>query len=154
MDIILLEKVRKLGGIGDKVHVKPGYARNFLIPNKKAVFATESNIAMVAVKRVELEKVANVALQEAQERAEKLQLLEVQIVVQASDEGKLYGSIGVRELAEAITGAGIEVAKQEVRLPEGPLHYIGNYEIALQLHSDVTAVVKVAVISENAAGSQ
>lgn len=153
MDIILLEKVRKLGGIGDQVRVKPGYARNYLIPAKKAAFATAANVAMVEAKRAELEKVAKVALQEAEARAAKLQALEVQISAQASEEGKLYGSIGVRELADAITAAGVEAAKQEVRLPEGPIHYVGSYEIALQLHSDVTTVVKVAVVAENATGA-
>ena len=148
MNIILLEKVRKLGSVGEQVNVKPGYARNFLIPKGKAAFATKDNIAMVTAQKAELEKAAEATLAAAQERAEKLKVLEVSLTAQASDEGKLYGSVGVRELADAITAAGEEVAKQEVRLPEGPIHYVGTYEIALQLHSDVTTVVNVPVIAE------
>lgn len=148
MNIILLEKVRKLGSVGEQVQVKPGYARNYLIPAGKAVFATAENVARVAEQKEELERLAQASLQAAQQRAESLQTLQVSMAVQASDEGKLYGSIGVRELAEAITAAGVAVAKQEVRLPEGPIHYLGNYEIALQLHSDVTAMVTVSVVAE------
>lgn len=154
MEIILLEKIRKLGNLGEKVRVKPGYARNFLIPSKKAVFATAENVSMVEAKRAELEKHAVEMFKEAEQRAEKIRELNVTITVQASDEGKLYGSIGVRELAEAVTAAGVEIAKQEVRLPEGPIHYVGNYEITLQLHSDVSVPVKVAVVAEGAITAQ
>ncbi|MFI4954816.1 MAG: 50S ribosomal protein L9 [Gammaproteobacteria bacterium] len=148
MNIILLEKVRKLGGVGEQVQVKPGYARNYLIPAGKAAFATADNIAKVAEQKEELEKAAQATLLAAQQRGEALQALQVSLAAQASEEGKLYGSIGVRELAEAITAAGIAVAKQEVRLPEGPIHYVGSYEIALQLHSDVTAIVAVTIVAE------
>ncbi len=148
MDVILLQKVRKLGGVGDKVHVKPGYARNYLIPGGRAVFATPENIERVAAQRAELEKAAAEMLKVAEGRAEKLKSLQVSLAAQASEEGKLYGSVGVRELADAITAAGVDVEKQEVRLPEGPIHYVGNYEIALQLHSDVTVIVPVAIVPE------
>jgi len=148
MQVILLEKIRKLGTLGESVNVKPGFARNFLIPTGKAVFATEANLEMVEAKRAEFEKAEAAALKEAQQRAEKLQALQIVMKVQTSDEGKLYGSIGVREIANAITEAGMEVEKSEVRLPEGPIHYVGKYEITLQLHSDVSALVNVTVNSD------
>jgi large subunit ribosomal protein L9 len=148
MNIILLEKVTKLGTVGDQVDVKPGYARNYLLPTGKAVFATAENLTLVAEQKAQLEKAAAELLAAAQKRAEQLQTQEISIKAQASEDGKLYGSIGVRELAEAITASGVDVSKQEVRLPEGPIHYIGTYEIALQLHSDVTVTVSVSVIQE------
>ena len=148
MEVILLEKVGKLGGLGDKVGVKSGYGRNYLIPYGKAVPATAANVAEFDVRRAELEKAAAEKLAAAQARAEQVNALEVTIVSKAGDEGKLFGSIGVRDVADAITAAGVEVNKSEVRLPEGPLRVVGEFEITVHLHSDVDAVVKLTVVSE------
>jgi large subunit ribosomal protein L9 len=148
MEVILLEKVSKLGSIGDKVAVKSGFGRNYLIPQGKALAATATNLAEFEARRAELEAAAAQAKSEAQARAEKLAELAVTIEANAGDEGKLFGSIGTRDLAEAITAAGVEVTKAEVRLPEGALREIGEYEINVQLHSEVTQAVKVAVVAE------
>jgi len=148
MNVILLEKVGKLGSLGDKVTVKSGYGRNFLIPQGKAVPANDANVAEFETRRAELEKAAAEKLAAAEARAEKLNELEVTIVSKAGDEGKLFGSIGTRDIADAISAAGVEVAKSEVRLPEGSLRSVGDFEIAVQLHSDVTAIVKLAVVAE------
>ncbi|MDX1453602.1 MAG: 50S ribosomal protein L9 [Oleiphilaceae bacterium] len=148
MEVILLEKVGKLGGLGDKVSVKSGFGRNFLIPYGKAVPANEANIAEFEARRAELEKAAADKLAAAQARAEQLTDKSVTIASKAGDEGKLFGSIGVRDIADAITAAGVEVSKSEVRLPEGPLRAVGDYEITLQLHSDVEAVIKLSVVAE------
>ncbi len=150
MRIILLEKIKKLGNLGETVQVKSGYARNFLIPQKKAVFATAANTAKFEEKRAELEKHAAVELAHANERAAKLNDLTVVIKTNASEEGKLFGSLGVRELAHAIADAGIEVENREVLLPQGPIKMLGEYKIDLQLHSDVTATVNVNVELEKA----
>ncbi|MCW8886663.1 MAG: 50S ribosomal protein L9 [Motiliproteus sp.] len=148
MDVILLEKVGKLGGLGDQVTVKPGFGRNFLLPFGKAVPATKDNIENFETRRVELQKAADVKLAAAQERAEKLNEVELSIVAKAGEEGKLFGSIGTRDIADAITEAGIEVAKSEVRLPEGAIRTTGEFEIAIQLHSDVTAMIGLIVVAE------
>jgi len=148
MNVILLEKVGKLGSLGDKVTVKSGYGRNFLIPQGKAVPANDANVAEFETRRAELEKAAAEKLAAAEARAEKLNELEVTIVSKAGDEGKLFGSIGTRDIADAISAAGVEVAKSEVKLPEGSLRSVGDFEIAVQLHSDVTAIVKLAVVAE------
>ncbi|RRJ82302.1 50S ribosomal protein L9 [Aestuariirhabdus litorea] len=147
MEVILLERISNLGNLGDKVNVKSGYGRNFLIPFGKAVPATASNVAEFEARRAELEKIAAEKRAAAEARAEKLSGLEVTIEAKAGDEGKLFGSIGTRDLADAITAAGVEVDKSEVRLPEGVLRQVGEFEIDLQLHSDVTATVKVIVTS-------
>ncbi len=148
MEVILLEKVGKLGGLGDKVAVKAGYGRNFLIPFGKAVPANEANIAEFEARRAELEKAAAEKLATAEARAEQLNEKSVTISSKAGDEGKLFGSIGVRDIADAVTAAGVEVSKAEVRLPEGPIRAIGDYEIDLQLHSDVVATISLSVVAE------
>jgi large subunit ribosomal protein L9 len=146
MDIILLEKVGGLGNLGDKVRVKGGFGRNFLIPYGKAVSATTDNVARFEAKRAELEKGATERLAAAQARAEKLSGLKVTIAANAGDEGKLFGSIGTRDVADAITATGNEVGKSEVRMPNGVIRAIGDYQIDVQLHSDITATVTVSVV--------
>jgi len=148
MQVILLEKVGKLGSIGDQVNVKAGFARNFLLPFGKAVPATATNVAEFEAKRAELEAAAAEKLAAAQARAEKLNELTVTIEANAGDEGKLFGSIGTRDIAEAATAAGIEVSKSEVRLPEGALRELGSFEVTVQVHTDVSAVITVSVIAE------
>lgn len=148
MQVILLEKVGKLGDLGDQVNVKAGYGRNYLIPFGKAVPATESNVAEFETRRAELEAAAAERKGAAEARAEKLAELSVTIEANAGEEGKLFGSIGTRDIAEAITAAGVEVEKSEVRLPEGVIRELGEYEIAIQLHSDVTATIALSVTAE------
>jgi large subunit ribosomal protein L9 len=148
MDVILLEKVGKLGSLGDKVAVKAGYGRNFLIPGGKAVPANDANIAEFEARRAELEKAAAEKLAVSQARAEQLNEKVVTIVSKAGDEGKLFGSIGVRDIADAITAAGVEVAKSEVRLPEGTLRTVGEFDITVQLHSEVKAIIKLVIVAE------
>jgi large subunit ribosomal protein L9 len=148
MDVILLEKVGKLGGLGDKVTVKSGFGRNFLIPFGKAVPANSANVAEFEARRAELETAAAEKLSAAEARAEQLDGKEVTITSKAGDEGKLFGSIGVRDVADAVTAAGVEVSKSEVRLPEGPIRSVGDFEISIQVHSDVIAVVALTVVAE------
>ena len=148
MEVILLEKVANLGSLGDKVKVKAGYGRNFLLPYGKAVPATEANLKAFEERRAELEKAAAERQAAAQARAEALEGASFTISSKAGEEGKLFGSIGVRDIADAITAAGTDVEKSEVRLPEGPLRAVGEYEIELQLHSDVSITVNVAVVAE------
>jgi len=146
--IILLEKIKKLGNLGEEVQVKSGYARNFLIPQKKAVFATAVNIARFEAKRAELESNAAQDLEEANTRAAALNELTIMMEANASEEGKLFGSLGVREIAAAITESGVPVENKEIMLPEGPIRMLGDYRIDIQLHSDVTATVNVHVQME------
>jgi large subunit ribosomal protein L9 len=148
MEVILLDKVGRLGAIGDKVTVKSGYGRNFLLPQGKAVAATAKNIADFEARRAELEAAAAGKIAEATARAEKLAELNVTIAANAGDEGRLFGSIGTRDIAEAITAAGVEVSKSEVRLPQGVIREIGQYEIDVQLHAEVIQAVKLAVVAE------
>jgi large subunit ribosomal protein L9 len=148
MDVILLDKVGRLGAIGDKVTVKSGYGRNYLLPQGKAVAATAKNVAEFEARRAELEAAAAGKIAEATARAEKLAALEVTIAAKAGDEGRLFGSIGTRDIAEAITAAGVAVAKSEVRLPQGVLREIGQFEIDVQLHAEVIQAVKLAVVPE------
>ncbi len=148
MDVILLDKVENLGNLGDKVSVRPGYARNFLIPSGKAKYATEANLAEFETRRAELEKAAADALAQAQARQEKLAELEVVIEANVGSEGKLFGSVGTAEIAEAISATGNPVEKREVRLPEGALRHTGEYEIEIHLHSDVDVPVKIVVVPE------
>jgi large subunit ribosomal protein L9 len=148
MEVILLEKVGKLGGLGDQVKVNAGYGRNYLLPYGKAVPATKANIADFEARRAELEKAAADALAAAQARGEKLQGLEVTITSKAGDEGKLFGSIGTRDIADAIVAAGVEANKSEVRLPNGVLREVGQYEIDVQVHSEVTAVINLTIAAE------
>lgn len=148
MEVILLDKVGKLGAIGDKVTVKSGYGRNYLLPQGKAVAATAKNVADFETRRAELEAAAAAKIAEATARAEKLAELTVTIAANAGDEGRLFGSIGTRDIAEAITAAGVAVAKSEVRLPQGVLRETGAYEIDVQLHAEVLQAVKLNVIAE------
>ncbi|MCK0526246.1 MULTISPECIES: 50S ribosomal protein L9 [unclassified Anaerobiospirillum] len=147
MEIILLDKIAHLGGLGDKVKVRNGYARNFLLPKKKAVLATEENLKKFEAERVQYAAKIAAELDAAQARANKIvELGSVTIASNAGDEGKLFGSIGTRDISEALTAAGVEVHKSEVRMPEGVIRSVGEYEIALQLHADVKTTVKVVVI--------
>lgn len=149
MEVILLEKMRNLGALGEKVKVKPGYARNFLIPQGKAAYATKDNLAKFEQRRVELEKIEAEKLKHALERQKSLSALPtITIKAKAGEEGKLFGSIGTRDIAEAITNAGVAVEKSEVRLSEGTLRTLGEYEITIELESDVTAPVKVNIVTE------
>ncbi|WP_026957891.1 MULTISPECIES: 50S ribosomal protein L9 [Aliagarivorans] len=150
MEIILLDKIANLGGLGDKVNVKAGYARNFLIPQGKAVPATKANLEVFETRRAELEAKLAADLGAAEARAEKLNALEaVVITTKAGDEGKLFGSIGTRDIADAVSAAGVEIAKAEVRLPNGALRTLGEFEIAIQVHSEVTATINLNVVAED-----
>jgi len=148
VDIILLQRIKNLGKLGDKVSVKAGYGRNFLIPQGMAVAATESNTAAFEARRAELEKQEAEVLSSAQSRADKLNEVNVVITAKAGDEGKLFGSIGTRDIADALTASGIEVDRAEVRLPNGALRHTGEFNVAVQLHHDVTAEVLVTIVSE------
>ncbi|SEI57300.1 large subunit ribosomal protein L9 [Allopseudospirillum japonicum] len=148
MEVILLEKVGKLGGLGDVVKVKNGYGRNFLLPYGKAVPATEENKAGFDQRRAELEAAARARFEDAQARAEGLNEIELSISAKAGDEGKLFGSIGPRDLAEAVSQSGIQVAKSEVRMPDGPIRTVGEYDIRVHLHPEVDALVRVIVVAE------
>lgn len=148
MEVILLDKVGKLGNIGDKVTVKAGYGRNFLLPQGKAVSANEKNIADFEARRATLEATAAAKKADAEARAAKLAELTVTIAANAGDEGRLFGSIGTRDIADAITAAGVEVSKAEVRLPQGALREVGEFDIDVQLHSEITQIVKLVVVAE------
>ncbi len=148
MEVILLERIRNLGDLGDMVSVKSGYARNYLVPYKKAVIANEENKANFEAKRAELEKAQAETMAAAQARADKLNGLTVTIAVKASDEGKLFGSVGPREVAEAITAAGAEVTKAEVQMPSGPIKAVGSEEVIIGLHPEVSATVTVTIDAE------
>lgn len=150
MELILLQKVVNLGGLGDKVRVKPGYGRNFLIPYGKAVPATEANIAAFEAKRAEYEAKAAAVLAAANARKDALDGAAVTISANASAEGKLFGSIGARDIAEAFTAAGHKLEKSEVVMGEGPIRRTGEFEVAVHLHADVDAKVKVTVVPEAA----
>ena len=149
MEVILLENISNLGGLGDKVVVKAGFGRNYLIPQGKAVPATEGNSAQFEARRAELEAAAATALGSAEGRAEAINALGlISIAANAGEEGKLFGSVGTRDIAEAVTAAGCEVDKSEVRLPAGALRELGEYEVAIQVHGEVSAAVAIAVIPE------
>ncbi len=149
MEVILLEKIGRLGALGEKVNVKAGYGRNYLVPQGKAVFATAANIAEFETRRAEIEAAAAAVLAAAQARADKIAAIaSISLSAVAGDEGKLFGSIGAREIADAITAAGGEVDRSEVKLPEGPLREIGEFAIDIQLHSDVVQAITVAVAAE------
>ena len=148
MDIILLQRIKNLGKLGDKVSVKAGYGRNFLIPQGMAVAATESNTAAFEARRAELEKAEADILAAAQARADQLNEVNIVITAKAGDEGKLFGSIGTRDIADALTAAGLEVDRTEIRLPNGALRHTGEFHIAVQLHHDVTSEILVTIVSE------
>ena len=148
MQVILLEKVGRLGNLGDQVNVKPGYGRNFLIPFGKAVAATKTNVAEFEQRRAGLEAAATERRSAAEARAAQLAEKVITIAANAGDEGKLFGSIGTRDIAEAITAAGIAVEKSEVRLPNGVIRETGEFPIDVQLHSDVTQTLTLRVVAE------
>jgi large subunit ribosomal protein L9 len=148
MEVILLQKVENLGNLGDKVKVRPGYGRNYLVPLGKAASATSENLAKFEARRAELETAAQEALAGAQARLAALAELSVTITAKAGEEGKLFGSVGSSDIAEAITAAGVEVSKHEVRLPSGPCRTAGEFMIELHLHTDVNAQVKLIIIPE------
>ncbi|MCR4345872.1 MAG: 50S ribosomal protein L9 [Sulfuricaulis sp.] len=148
MEVILLEKVRNLGNLGEQVKVKSGFARNFLIPYGKAVTANEENRAKFEARRAELEKVQTDALGKAQLRAEKMTGYTVQVVRKLSEEGKLFGSVGIRDICEAMVQAGFELTKSEIHLDRGPMKEIGDHEISVSLHPEVNFKLIVSVIGE------
>jgi large subunit ribosomal protein L9 len=148
MEVILLEKVANLGNLGDKVTIKSGYGRNYLVPQGKAVAATAKKIAEFEERRAELEKAAAEKLLAAQSRAAELAKLSIVITHKAGEEGRLFGSVGTHTIAEAITAAGVEVAKHEVRLPHGVIRHLGSYDVDIHLHTDINAVLSIKVAAE------
>ncbi|GAP65843.1 50S ribosomal protein L9 [Mizugakiibacter sediminis] len=148
MELILLEKVRGLGALGDKVKVKPGYGRNYLVPQGKAVPATAENVAEFEKRRAEYEAKSNELLATAEARKARLENAAVTITANASPEGKLYGSVGPRDIAEAFSAQGLELEKSEVILGEGPIRNVGEYEVQIALHADVQTTVKVTIVAE------
>ena len=149
MDVILLETVGNRGGLGDQVSVKAGFGRNYLLPQGKAVPATAENVAEFEARRAELEAAAAAALTEAEKRADAINgASAVTIAMKAGDEGKLFGSVGTRDIAEAATAAGIAIDKSEVKLPEGALRELGEYEVAVQVHAKVMATLQLAIVAE------
>jgi len=148
MELILLEKVRNLGNLGDKVKVKPGYGRNYLLPQGKAVRVNAENLAAFEARRAEYEAKANKLLTDAEARKAKLADVTVTIAANASPEGKLYGSVGPREIAEALQAAGHDIHKGEVIQGEGPIRHIGEFDVLVSLHADVQNSIKVIVVSE------
>ncbi|MCC9000358.1 MAG: 50S ribosomal protein L9 [Candidatus Contendobacter sp.] len=148
MEIILLEKVANLGILGDRVKVKSGYARNFLIPKGKATLATSVNVARFEARRAELERIAAEALATSKARAEQLAELIVTLSVKTGSEGRLFGSVGAVDIANAVSAAGIELQKHEVRLATGPIRQIGEYDVDLHLHNEIKTQIRVNVIAE------
>jgi large subunit ribosomal protein L9 len=148
MEVILLEKVENLGSLGDRVNVKPGYGRNFLIPSGKATPATEEHIKAFEARRAELEKTAADGLSEAEARRDKIGDMIITIKAKAGEEGKLFGSIGTADIAAAIVADGVEVERSEVRLPEGAFRQLGEYRIQLHLHTDVNTELTLVIEAE------
>ncbi|MBV1951472.1 MAG: 50S ribosomal protein L9 [Cycloclasticus sp.] len=149
MDVILLEKVANLGNLGDRVSVKSGFGRNFLVPNGKAVLATADRIEEFEKRRAELEKAAEERLVAAQKKAEAVAALSLSIVHQAGEEGKLFGSVGLSDIIKACAAEGVELDKLEVKLSEGSIRQVGEYEIPVHLHTDVVSSLKLAVVAED-----
>lgn len=148
MDVILLTKVANLGNIGDRVKVKSGYGRNFLLPKGKATLATPENVKKFEARRAELEKVAREQFQDAESRAAAFKEFKLNITAKAGTEGKLFGSIGTADIAEACTAQGYKLARSEVRLPTGPLRTVGEHVIALHLHTDIDVQLPVIITAE------
>jgi large subunit ribosomal protein L9 len=148
MEVILLEKIANLGNLGDKVTIKSGYGRNYLVPQGKAVAATAKKIAEFEARRAELEKAAAEKLSAAQKLGNELSKLQIVITHKAGDEGRLFGSVGTHNIAEAITEAGIAVEKQQIRLPHGAIRHIGEYPIDINLHSDVIVTLTIKIAAE------
>lgn len=151
MEVILLEKVANLGDLGEKVSVRSGFGRNFLIPKGKAVFASAENVRLFEERRAELERQAAENLATAEARKTEIDALTdgVTITHKAGEEGRLFGSVGTADIAEACSAAGVEVAKSEIRLPEGPFRVAGEYEVTLHLHTDVDTTLKVTIVGED-----
>lgn len=148
MEVILLEKIANLGNLGDKVTIKSGYGRNYLVPQGKAVAATAKKIAEFEARRAELEKAAADKLNAAQKLGNELSKLEIVITHKAGDEGRLFGSVGTHNIAEAITEAGFAVEKQQIRLPHGAIRHVGDYPIDINLHSDVVITLTIKIAAE------
>jgi large subunit ribosomal protein L9 len=148
MEVILLEKIANLGNLGDKVTIKSGYGRNYLVPQGKAVAATAKKIAEFEARRAELEKAAAEKLSAAQKLGDELSKLQITIAHKAGDEGRLFGSVGTHNIAEAITAAGIAIEKQQIRLPHGAIRHIGDYPIDINLHSDVVVTLTIKIAPE------
>lgn len=148
MEVILLERVENLGNLGDKVNVKPGYGRNFLIPGGKAQAATADNVAAFEARRAELEKNAEEVLTTAEARKTALEAVKVTILANAGEEGKLFGSVGPADIASAVIAAGIDIEKKEVRMPEGPLREVGEFEVGIHLHTDINTSLTVIIEAE------
>jgi large subunit ribosomal protein L9 len=149
MNVILLETVENLGTIGDLVKVKPGYGRNYLLPQGKAALATPENMKAIEARRAELEKAAAEELARARERAKAFDNLEVVIQANAGSEGKLFGSVGPIDIVEALAGIQVEVERSEIRMPEGPIQELGEFAIGIHLHSEVNAEVLVRIVGED-----
>ena len=148
MEVILLETIGKLGDLGDKVNVSSGYGRNFLIPKKKAVPATAANLEAFEEKRAELEKNAEAKLEDAKKRGEQIADLVLNLTAKAGEEGKLFGSITVRDIADACISKGVEIEKSEIKLPDGPLRNTGEFEVGVQVHPDLIVKMKIMVSAE------
>ena len=148
MDVILLQKVANLGGIGDRVKVKSGYGRNYLLPSGRATLATAANVARFEARRAELEKLAGEELHSAQQRAESLKDFRLTITAKAGTEGKLFGSVGTNDIAEGCTAAGHKVSRSEVRLPNGPIRAVGEHQVTVHLHTDVEVTLTVIIVAE------
>ena len=148
MEVILLETIGKLGDLGDKVNVSSGYGRNFLIPKKKAVPATAANLEAFEEKRAELEKNAEAKLEDAKKRGEQVANLVLNLTAKAGEEGKLFGSITVRDIADACLSNDVEIEKSEIKLPDGPLRNTGEFEVGVQVHPDLIVKLKVIVSAE------
>lgn len=151
MEVILLSKVANLGTIGDRVKVKSGYGRNYLLPEGKATLATPANVAIFEARRSELEKAANDALKSAEARAESLKEFKLVITAKAGNEGKLFGSIGTTDIAEAATAAGQKLSRSEVRMPNGPLRSVGDHVVTVHLHTDVNVDLAVSILADEQA---
>jgi len=148
MNVILLEKVENLGDIGDLVNVKPGYGRNFLLPQGKAALATRANLAEVEARRAELEKLAAQELAAARDRARLVEGMELVVPANAGDEGKLFGSVGPIDIVDAFSRVGVEVERAEVRMPDGPIHELGDFVIGLHLHADINVDINLKVVAD------
>jgi len=148
MDVILLQKVANLGNIGDRVKVRSGYGRNYLLPQGKATLATPGNVARFEARRDELEKLAREHLSSAQERAAAMKDFKLTITAKAGTEGKLFGSIGTSDIAEAATKSGFKVERSEVRMPNGPLRTVGEHSVGLHLHADIDVPLTVSIVAE------
>lgn len=147
MNVILLESVENLGGIGDLVKVKPGYGRNFLLPQGKAALATPENMKQIEARRAELEKAAAEELAKAKKRAKAINGLEVVVQANAGSEGKLFGSVGPIDIADALEAVQVDVERAEIRMPDGPIHELGDFPIGVHLHGDVDAEIIVRVVA-------